>query len=822
MNGSGLPQVVSATIKLGDINASDKVLFTTLSDDEEVIGKDNFHSYEPKNVKVKKTSFDISRNLVSDTELCFSITVKCSKVTGTLQISDIKLKGHRIYLEDGDFKKKIPKKDLIDLMSYTESSSADNYVQVGSNTISINRDLKTFQGSFVSSSGSTSVDLKGEGKFSGDIKVTIPDQAGNNLDNILYTIDNIEINYSFIPKQGAQSTGNYKKDFKKRIAFYHFNKNNIVTLPINKDYFNHYATAFYVTKDKFRFDTFKYITDKRPPIIVRAFLSVMMHYGIETFSYDMRNLLAASRVDSDGAYFHLIDFRYKFNKLVIVPNSIKVDSLKHVDTKKSTSGQAEPGTKEGNLREITKEKISVSDNKFSVKMEDIKNTYAFKFNLSINQEPFTNMYFFVEVKKIDITVLGANTIARTNLQYEAIRNGSSHSFITAYQVLEQIEGGLSSAMAEQSIKDLLTYLPFAIFGLGLFFEYAIWMSMMDIVWALVYAELNWQASEGIVFFNEENLNYSSANEDNVKSFIGRGTNLKANLNTDNNFKGTHNKTSVFTNNNSYFAIGMFIGEYILLTDEMNIPSYPYTATFNIKDNSDIFDSSGNIVLTSELKNWVRLTLNAMFSINYGLPKIFNAIDQPNNKIHKKPIHKRITFVKAINNIPINPMIDYGNNKLVADLKVEDFISGNKDKIIKDLKKYIKKIGKNGLDTKNKLLLFICNQLLKVIEGTTPSHIKRVIIATQDGIKVDNEKIKLLFNSDLFSPPIIYDSSKNTIYKTRTRQVLPSKVGKSITNEKVTDSDIYYYADENIKFCATLKDYMNNTAPIPDFSPSLFI
>lgn len=814
MNGSGLPQVVSATIKLGDINASDKVLFTTLSDDEKVIGKDNFHSYEPKNVKVKKTSFDISRNLISDKELCFSITVGCSKVAGDLKINSVKLKGHRIYLEDGDFEKKIPKKDLIDIMKNSKCTSSDDSVQVDSTNININKELTTFTGSFVSRDGGSSVQLNKEGSFSGDIKVTLPNEAGNDMDNFLYTIDNVEINYSFTPQQGAQSTGDYKKALKKKVAFYHFSEDNNITLATNRDYFNHYATAFYVTKDKFRFDTFKFIKNKRPPIIIRAFLSVLMQYGIKTFSYDISNLLAASRVESDGAYLYLIDFRYKFNTLVTVPSSISIDSLKHLKDK------VEKG--ESNIKTETDKQISVTNNEFSVKVDGIKGAYAMKFSLSVNKAPFDHLYFFIDDEKMDITVLGANSVARTNLSYNAIREGSSHSFITAYQVLEQIEGALSSAMAEQSVKDLLTYLPFAMFGLGLFFEYAIWMSMMDIVWALVYAELNWQASEGIIFFNEESMESSRINEENVKSFIGRGSNLKANLNTANDFQGAHTKTNLFTNNNSFFTTGMFIGEYLLLVDEINIPSYPYTATFNIENNSDIFDPSGNIFLTSELKNWVRLTLNAIFSFNYGLPKIFTAIEEPNDKVQKKPIHKRITFTKTINGIPINPFIDYENSKLVADLKVKDFISGNKDKIIKDLNKYIKKIGENGQDTKNKLLLFICNHLLKVIKSVSPAHIKRVLIATQDGIKVNNIKAVLLFNSNLFSPPISYDTATNKMNKMRTRHVLPSKVGESVSIEKVTNSDIYYYKDVTMKFCGTLKEYMQNTKPIPDFSPSLFI
>lgn len=804
MNGSGIPQITSAKIKLGDISPSKKVIFTNLSEDEEIIGKNNFHSHNAENVKVKKTSIDISRNIVSDTELCFSIKVDCSKVKGTINIDKVTLKGNRIHLEDNETNKEIAKKDLINLMHNPDYSSGDDYVSIGSTNINVDMDPITFTGSFKGGNKSSQVTLNKEGSFSGDIQFSIPSEAGNDLDNALYTINSIEINYTFTPASGASSKNSYKKDFTKRVAFVWF-KNNVV-LATNKDYLNHYATAFYATKETFQFNRFKYIDDKRSPLIIKAFLITLMQYGIEQFTYDIKNLLAASRINDKGAFLYLINFAFIYNKKLKIPAKINV-TLKYMD--------------KGNVKTDTNNELDHNGLLFSASISSIKSTYAMKFQLDNNTDDFKNFYFFVEKKEIAITVLGADTVARSDMDYWAVKRGSSHSFMTSFQTLEQIEGGISSVMAQQSIDDLLAYLPFSFFGLGLFFDFAITMSLVDVMWALVFAELNWKSSAGMIFFNTEKLHSSHINEENVRSFVGRGTNLKANLNTDNDFRGAHIKSGLFTDNNAYFSIGMFIGEYMLLVDEINIPSYPYTATFNISANSDIFDPTKNIVLTSELKNWVRLTLNTIFSVNYALSKMFTTIQTPNDRIKKKPIHKRLNLVKTIKDIPINPFIDFENNKLVANLDYKDFISGNKDKIINDLNDYLDDIV-NNQKTKNKLLVFICQQLLMVIKATSPAHLKKVIIASEEPMKTGDKKIVLLFNNDIFSPPVVYDIDKNTLNKIRTRHVLPSKTGENTSSERKTDSDIYYYTDEYIEFCGDIKEFFKKTDRVPNFSPSLFI
>lgn len=814
MHGSGYPQITKSSFKMGKITVNN-IPQVKLSSDPKIIGTFNTKVSNNKKIKINPNIIDVTNAYIAKKTRGFKVTIKASGSKGNITINNVKLIGYKIYVEEESSDSDgIPKEDFYDKMIQSYSVN-DNEIIIGDYKRGIVKDSLTINAT--TSSTDAGNDSKNQFSVDGDhfsfvIKYEDPSNAGNDFNNLLFVINSLKIDYTFTPNKGAPIKDTYSKTFDKQVSFIVLN--DYVALSQSTEYNNFYATAFYATRHKFSFSNFKFLNKKKSPLYIKAVLILMMNYGIKSFIYNWDYIIATARVEKGAKTFlFLINFARTFNEKLTFK---KVDAtFSYYDRESKVITSVEASIPINSLTFSIEADKAETKNKTPLK---IKGSYSVTFSLDSNKTDFKNLYFFVENKKILITAVSTNTIARSTIKYIFTRKGSTDSFINSCQIVEQLSAGLAAEYSKESLTFFLAWAPMLFFGAGVMAGGIFAEAMFFEVIAIILMLANYKVKEASEIYNVSAISDGNLDMKYIKSYIGKGTNTKANLNVLSDYIGGNIKASNLAFDNIQEISGLFTRSIVFITEAINF-GVPYS--FSIEDKitsvNDIFDPSKNIVLTAELESWVNIFVADIFAFNIGY---FNMVgDFADGGFNKKPINKKVNIIKTINGSPINPLINFNNGKLIGDMNVKDFTKANKKKLINSLTNYLE-VNK---DSKNELLKYICSFMIKVLTNASPNQLRNVLIPKTLWWKFNVSNSERLINSDLCSPVIDYEITAKELSKGHTLHMLPTIPNTKIkAGEIKTNSDVYCYEDDNLRFCANPKEFIKFTAPLPDTdTPSIF-
>lgn len=723
---------------------------------------------------------------IQNKNLYIKITLNKGNTTGKLKIENPKVSGSRVYIENVDTP--VQKQDMIDMFHSTDFEISDAEVRFGEHILSIIKEDETFEAEIV---GDDEINLTQENEeVSFYIKLKIPQDAGTDLEHFLYTIEKIKFNYTFESDDGTNISNIFEKDLDNVASFIYLK--DFIVFAQSKHYKNGFASAIYATSDEFLLAKFRGLKEVYSPIRVKATYFLLMHYGIRSFLYSFKEAIFTSRSYPDGtSKCGIIDFGALYEL---------VESDRAVT-------QTIYRPKGSELKQEIADVVIPENNIYKLP-DDIDTSFIVKLETN-NPSNFKNLYFFVDREKIDLMSVNSKVLNVADVRSSVIAKGSTFGPTVPSQIVQQFAAGMARSYFRLAADFFRAFAVFTFLGGGLGAMYVFSQTMAFMMYGMIMVVSNYRASRGLHLVNKEENLLGGLVVSGTHSFLGKENNIK-NANTNSTiYRGGTIKSAMLTTQNFFRLCGMFRMCPILYVDEISSPSVPFSAKFKDLEPKDILDPETNIVLTHEHRYWVNFTLENLFAYNTFLPEIF-LLDA--KSVNAKSIRKRINTIDTHNYKPFHPFFNLQEGKLACGLKYDDLVRGDIDKMIEDTQRYKEELIAN--DCKNQLLLYICDQLIRVLNSTNRATLKRMFLFLRPQDPRE-QTLRLIYHKSSHSPAYMYDKANKNLYKSeQINTMAPTAKGEEISHQSRDKIELFHYLDNTLRQVNTIEDFERSTLPIP--------
>lgn len=802
MRGLGNPALAKNKISLGNatVQTSNKIP-TQGKPNSKVIANNDLRN------KLNDGNKDFSPYKNSNGSYSVNVVIKNKAGKGKLNINDVKFFGYNIFLNsNADDKKGIDKKEAINLLKDYENLSYDqDSVKIGDKTWSIvesSLNFKATQDIGKNKSNDVGVNKK-------DINIsfnfTLPNTAGSNSQNFLYKITKLHFKYTFTPSDGSpEQTGVYDEKFVNPIIVMRFVQE--VTLPTSNEYNGLYSTSFFSTKTKYQLDTFKFLEEEMSPYFFKANIALLLSQGVSSFIYSVDNFISTSRVKKDSlTTCYLINFSRTFNSNNLIQ---KLESTLTYVKELKDSKQTDRANKSV--------KIPVNELVFDIgengipEVKEFKKTYAVQTKYE-NTDDYKYFYFYVEKEPLHLIALSSNTTVHSTLNGYFVNRGSYLSYTAPAQVVQQICTGEALSFSDLLAGTMMTGAVFGLYNPVIsLFEFGI--LMMQEFYILYYTNMSFDLGEAIGNASRELIKDAFRDTLYASSFISKYANAKNSYNATVQIASAQGKSGILPIKDKIYVEGVFTTQMASATESVN-PNIPYFANFNLKSTSDFFNPNIKTYLTSEIESWIKLMFNDMFSLNiaYETNIMGPLAGLMFGGVNVKPINKKVTFAVKIGGEILNPLFNFQEHKLLADIPVKYFYSGDSKKIIKQIDEYLEANSQSD----NEILKYACKVLKKAVPQLLGRQLDFPFIERPYLRPGQDKQATTIFKNSFCSPSLVFNSDEKTLTKYEAGTMIPSNE-KSVKITNVgQNGEIYKFVDHKLKFSANRTAFLQDTNVIPD-------
>lgn len=823
MRGFGYPEFTTGSYKLSKANAINPFDATNADYDTETLDK---FTKAIKTIKDKNSSalkmfsqgcgvendipskyLDITMQTIGTNKKVLFIEINSPKNDGVLSVDSLTIEGSVVSLEEVDGDEKGSKKnDLFVAFNTTNVVTDVDYITLGGTKRNVTQENVLFKNCSLlddSLNPIKKVSLKAKQKAILIVSAELPDNAGTDIRNVLYTMNGIKLKGKFkTDKHTFKIDG--AKNFSTPMSFVY--AKDVNTFLKSAMYNGPLVRALYATDTFFYAANIPIVKGARSPEYIRSFTELLKAYGIVYYCFDYSQQLTLS-FQKDGNYLLYLTF----------PGFEQILSGSEVN--KAINSNVE--VKYINNSKIATDKKELKVNKLIIDIGyTYKSNYSVKLSAPDNYSELTNIFLFVENKKLKLSVLSSKEAAIADIDYVSLESGYSlpFSFIPSSNLVQQLTYAQSQGYATAGINMILWFAPFSFMVTGGMI--GMWYALFYTTLAICSAVFNQISSEGLQDFNSSSYKPMPYIYGLADSFIGRNSNITSNHSNSIYLKGSAVK-GLLSTLSSQVDVVTFFGPLGCSLNEISKPALPHTANFGGHLPEDLFDPDKNIVLTDELKAWAIFKINELFSFNYRSPMAY-ADDLTASRPAAKAFFKMFNVSEVKGGNLYHPFADIKNKKLVAGLKTDDFFKHNRSEIIsKKLNDYLNYLRGNGNSlkaTKNEFLLFITEYLQRTIPslGGVASE---TWMLTPDSKHPDEKEnlIASLSHEELLSSTLIYDHDEGKLTKPNyiIEHSLPTVGGKVKSSKRLNKSGLFEFDDSDLKKVASGKDYNSKTLDVPN-------